>query len=413
MRRYQLNGYRLTRNAEVGMSNDGIFLIREGQLMVLSQRPYESEALLQQALASFPAVLAGSTTGEGDASSLLLVKREMGVPSSDGGSPQWSLDHLFVDTEGVPVVVEVKRSSDTRIRREVVGQMLDYAANAVRYWPVDDLRAAFETTAEAEGTSGEERLQAAIPGADADDFWSRVEGNLAAGRIRMVFVADAIPAELVRVIEFLNEQMSPAEVLGVEVPQFVGGDHQVLVPRVVGRTSAAVATKQRSGTSWDEESFLASADRNSSPEVASFLRRLLDHAKKRGIRLNWGKAASPGVAGWYLLGDTQAPVWTANTGGERGNPHMSLWLPHIAQHTPREQFRAFAETLEAVPPFAQKVAEARKVEFEGKYPQWRLVDVVASPAYVDGLFAALDLLGTQGEGSTVSAPSVSARVEAP
>jgi hypothetical protein len=31
----------------------------------------------------------------------------------------------------VPTLLEVKRSSDTRIRREVVGQMLDYAANGV------------------------------------------------------------------------------------------------------------------------------------------------------------------------------------------------------------------------------------------------------------------------------------------
>jgi 5-methylthioribose kinase len=40
--------------------------------------------------------------------------------------------------------VEVKRSSDTRIRREVVGQMLDYAANAVVYWPLEMIRAKFE-----------------------------------------------------------------------------------------------------------------------------------------------------------------------------------------------------------------------------------------------------------------------------
>jgi hypothetical protein len=33
------------------------------------------------------------------------------------------------DQNAVPTLVEVKRSSDTRIRREVVGQMLDYAAN--------------------------------------------------------------------------------------------------------------------------------------------------------------------------------------------------------------------------------------------------------------------------------------------
>lgn len=36
--------------------------------------------------------------------------------------------------------MEVKRSTDTRIRREVVGQMLDYAANGVRYWPAEELR---------------------------------------------------------------------------------------------------------------------------------------------------------------------------------------------------------------------------------------------------------------------------------
>jgi hypothetical protein len=44
----------------------------------------------------------------------------------------------------VPTLIEVKRQSDTRLRREVVGQMLDYAANAVVYWRIDQLRAEFE-----------------------------------------------------------------------------------------------------------------------------------------------------------------------------------------------------------------------------------------------------------------------------
>jgi hypothetical protein len=35
--------------------------------------------------------------------------------------------------------VEVKCSIDTRIRPEVVGQMLDYVANPVVYWPVETL----------------------------------------------------------------------------------------------------------------------------------------------------------------------------------------------------------------------------------------------------------------------------------
>ena len=40
---------------------------------------------------------------------------------------RWSLDHLFVSRTGIPVLIEVKRASDTRLRREVVGQLLDYA----------------------------------------------------------------------------------------------------------------------------------------------------------------------------------------------------------------------------------------------------------------------------------------------
>jgi hypothetical protein len=45
------------------------------------------------------------------------------------GGAWWSLDHLVVDQDAVPTFVEVKRASDTPARREVVAQMLDYAAN--------------------------------------------------------------------------------------------------------------------------------------------------------------------------------------------------------------------------------------------------------------------------------------------
>lgn len=146
------------------MSDPGIFMIADGKTLVLKRQLYESEDLLQALLASSPEVLAGSTTSDGSRD-LLLVAREMGVPSSDSGPNTWSLDHLFVDSEAVPVIVEVKRSTDTRIRREVVGQMLDYAANGVVYWPVAGLRESFEHCAAEAGSSGEERLQELAPGA--------------------------------------------------------------------------------------------------------------------------------------------------------------------------------------------------------------------------------------------------------
>ena len=57
----------------------------------------------------------------------------------------------------------------------------------------------------------------------------------------MVFVADVIQDELMRITEFLNEQMNPAQVFAVEVKQYraEGYPGTVIVPAVYGRTAAA------------------------------------------------------------------------------------------------------------------------------------------------------------------------------
>ena len=109
-----------------------IFLIADGgDLVALNRQHYPSEDHLQDLLARFPGVLPGDEFDPITPRRWLLVSREAGIPGEKDGGDRWSLDHLFLDQDGVPTLVEVKRSSDTRLRREVVGQMLDYAANGV------------------------------------------------------------------------------------------------------------------------------------------------------------------------------------------------------------------------------------------------------------------------------------------
>ena len=139
-----------------------------------------------------------------------------------------SLDHLFLDSQAVPVLVEVKRSTDTRIRREVVGQMIDYAASAVKYWPVERLRTLVEQAAVKDDDAEQALGLFFSEDVDQDRFWRAVEQNLRSG-VRLIFLADRLPEELVRVIEFLNEQMRDTEVLGVEVPQYTGAGGHVEV----------------------------------------------------------------------------------------------------------------------------------------------------------------------------------------
>ena len=133
-----------------------IYLKQGDELVAMVEQPYEAEDLLQELLAKYPGLLAGD---EDDTSrQWLLVQRELGIASEEEGAARFSIDHLFIDDRGVPTLVEVKRSTNTEIRRQVVGQLLEYAANASAYWQLEKLRASFEANAEAEGKDPSEEI---------------------------------------------------------------------------------------------------------------------------------------------------------------------------------------------------------------------------------------------------------------
>lgn len=232
--------------------SDGMFIVRDdGTLVAMRASPFESEDVFQTLLAAHPSLLAGDILNPDSPRRWLLVAREQAVPGEEGGAGRWSLDHLFVDQDGVPTLVEVKRASDTRGRREVVAQMLDYAANGVVYWPAEALQRQFERTCATDGREPDDTIRALLedPEADPRAFWAQVDVNLRAGRIRMVFVADVIHPELKRMVEFLNAQMSPAEVIALELRHYAGQGLRTLVPRVIGRTAEAERRKGNGGAS--------------------------------------------------------------------------------------------------------------------------------------------------------------------
>lgn len=114
-------------------------------------------------------------------------------------------------------------SNNTQIRREVVGQMLDYAANAVLHLSLEAIQQKFKSNHQDEDSDilledflmnegGEEEP-------DLEEFWQLVETNLRAGKVRLILVADKIPQSLRQIVEFLNSQMKRTEVLAVEVKQ--------------------------------------------------------------------------------------------------------------------------------------------------------------------------------------------------
>jgi hypothetical protein len=295
----------------------GVYLIQDDKLTEMTEHSYDSEDLLQALLAKYPSLLAGDQIDSAEPRKWILVSREAPIPSEEDGSPRWSIDHVFLDQDGIPTLVEVKRSTDSRIRREVVGQMLDYAANALAYWPVEAIRAAFETRCTTENRNAQQVLADYLgPATNPDSFWQKVKTNLQAGKVRLVFVADEVPSELRRVVEFLNQQMDPAEVLAVEIRQYVSGNLKTLVPRLLGQTEEAQQKKSasRGKVHWDEKSFLQELEKRCGSDDAHVARNILEWVRQTKTGPYWGVGKRDGsFVPWLDIGDWTYQlfaVWT-------------------------------------------------------------------------------------------------------
>ena len=272
-----------------------------GGLEPLEEEPFSTEDELQALIAEHPELLDGEQIRPRDPRRWILVTREQGIADTPEGGPRWSLDLLIVDQDAVPTLAEVKRGSNTEIRRTIVGQLLEYAANAAHTWTADTLQRTFEESNDDPDAVLADLLQEGKE-PDADGFWEKVATNLTARRLRLLFIADEIPDELEQVVTFLNEQMPNIEVLAVEIKQFRGESSQTLVPRVIGRIAAS-STRSTAGPrrKLTRDSFLEELPTDSAREAA---KRLLDVAKENGAKVE------PGSNTVSIRGRVRAEVWS-------------------------------------------------------------------------------------------------------
>jgi hypothetical protein len=298
------------------------FIQNDSRLVGLKEEPYNSEELLRSLLADHVDLLAGDEISPAHPRRWLFISSEAPVFSEEDSPNCWTVDHLLLDQDGVPTLLELKRSTDTRTRREVVGQILDFAANIKASWTVELIQEWLKNTCASQGREREEALLEFIgPELDPDVFWLRVKDNLRAGRIRLLLVADGIPPGLQRVVEFLSGQMNPAEVFAIEIHRFVGNDVQALVPRVVGRSAAPQAKSQE----WDWDRFSKKLQEDSSRDDVPIARHLLEWGNGHGRFIQWGQdPASGSFVPQMTHAGVNYPFFEVVTGGKVYIPFGSL-----------------------------------------------------------------------------------------
>ena len=344
----------------------------DGTTEAMSGIHCKSEDLeLQRVLESNPDLIPGDQINPTDPRRWLVVKREMPVPDPSTGDNRWSIDLFFVDQDAMPTFIECKRYNDTRAKREVVGQMLEYAANGHYYWSKDEMRTYAEQTADKNGISLEEeikRLQPEEP-ESVDGFFQHVQDNLREGQVRLVFFMEESSPELKSVVDFLNKQMERSEVLLVEARQYEHKGTKIVTPILFGFTEEArqvkktvsVTTGQR--RKWDKESFFNVARERLSEKEVSAIKQLFDKSQELKCELRWGTGKINGSfsAKWPHLGDSVYSVFSDGS--------ITINYGSFYKTTVQKEFIAFLKD-----ELEKNVGLSAPDDYEKRYPNYKVDD---------------------------------------
>lgn len=148
------------------------------------------------------------------------------------------IDNLLITPSGLPIIVECKLWRNPEGRREVVGQILDYAKELSR-WSSSDLQREVAKRTNLPGNPLVTLLSEAGHEVDEIAFNDALTFNLRRGRFLLLIVGDGIREGVEAIATYLQSHLGLHFSLGlVEMPIFRLPDGSHLVtPRVLARTA--------------------------------------------------------------------------------------------------------------------------------------------------------------------------------
>jgi hypothetical protein len=277
-------------------ADDEIYLVRGEEIHALRSMSMRSgqfgeglEVALQNLFQKHPNIMPGKQIdpGSDDPPRFVLLRRDMPVKGN-------SVGNLYVDQHGMLTVVEIRLFENPESRREVVGKIIEYAADAAGAWGNGQARQIATQAWKREGKVLDNVLNEEFGDPHAcESVWKHVEANLSQGRLRLIIATDELRPEVRRMIEYLNSQMRDIEVLGLELRCY-GSDTDALVcvPRVVGQTRGTVGQSGTSQVSWTASSLKKAYSQLPDLGLAQKLERALDWAVENGFFIE-SRAESP------------------------------------------------------------------------------------------------------------------------
>ena len=101
--------------------NGKIYKLKDNEeLLEIHEEKHKSEYNFQTLLTKYPDLIPGDQIDPENPRKWFVIGREID-----------NIDIFLLDQDGIPTIVEVKKSNNIEIHREVVGQMLDYGSKLV------------------------------------------------------------------------------------------------------------------------------------------------------------------------------------------------------------------------------------------------------------------------------------------
>ena len=158
-------------------------------------------------------------------------------------TPAGPIDNFLVTPSGLPVLVECKLWRNAEARREVVGQILDYAKELARF-TVSDLQREVAKRLGRGPSALLDIVRAADPMVDETEFNDNLTANLRRGRFLLLLVGDGIRERVEAIAEYLQAHAGLHFSLGlVELPIYELPDGgRIVAPRVLVHTHVITRT---------------------------------------------------------------------------------------------------------------------------------------------------------------------------
>ncbi len=192
------------------------------------------EAVLRDMIADHPAILPVHDI-DPSYGRVITVTTELSIPGVG------FVDVVLMDEFGRLIVVECKLWRNPQARREVVGQILDYARELSRFG-YEDLQRQVSIATKRQGNVLYALAREAGSTLPEADFVDRVTRDLAAGRFLLLVVGDGIAEGTRRIGEYLRDQPGLAFSFAlIEMAEYRhmdanGEDHAIMHPRVLAQT---------------------------------------------------------------------------------------------------------------------------------------------------------------------------------